>query len=489
MGYAMWIYGTNAPWYVIVSYYNSAGMGGPGHYMDTYIWNQPPPNGPGGLTLVGTTQLSAVPFYTPIHQDAHNTYGFAITWEDPMAGPSNGINIVFGFMNPAFPGPSISPVMPAFVLPGTAGQSYSDVAFTHSGGTGLNLQFVYYQVVGPNTVITEATVPMQLGPGWFPPAAPAVNDVNVVPGPCAATTDLKIRIDATDHWSDDWAYSYILPTACGAVNNDIFVRYNNAGVFTTYNLTNGSMGPIACDVDPAGVTYMNDWPVCSFDATTNWLNVEWYTQYQNSAFGPPAFFLPNTGGYVGLKMDNLGAVVSPLDYLQVGEAASLSNTFASATPTIASSRQNDRTDYQFVAFANQNPPPVNYMVVKDRPWGSPTFKNPHPGNAHDWSLLYGGTTFAQNVAGAKNDVTAYPNPFPENVSLEISAGLLDETLVVTVQDISGRVIDKIEEKGKSVNASLTTMSRQLSNGVYLLKVQSSSGDFNKVLKIEKLSSN
>lgn len=480
MGVSMFIYGTNAPWYVIVSYYNAAGPGGPGHYVDVYKWNQPPPNGPGGLTLVGAPiQLSTIPVYTRISQDAHNTYGFCITWENPTAmAPGNGVNFVFGFMNPAIPGPSISPV---YLLPGTGGEKSPDVAFTHSPATGINLQFLYFRKLGPNMRITESVIPMQFGPAWAAPPAPVINDVNLLPWACPFI-DLKTRLDATDHWSDDWAYSYILPPVCGAINNDIFVRYDNAGVRTTYNLTNGSMGPLPCDIAPTGVSYLNDWPVCSFDQTTNWLNVEWYTQYQNGG----AFFLPNTGGYIGLKMDNLGVIMSPFDYLQVAEAATGSNTLASITPTIASSRQNDRTDYQFVAFANQNAA-GQYMVVKDRPWTSATFKS--AGGGHEWSELYGGPTSAQNVSGAENNVTAYPNPFSNNLSLDISAGLQNETLKVTIEDLSGRMIGKTEGKGNAINASLNDISRELASGVYLLRLQSATGNFNKVLKVEKLSTN
>ena len=487
MGFNMFVWGTNAAWFVIVSYYNSAGPGGPGHYVDVYKWRQPLPNDLGGLVLQPgyPLQLSTIKNYTRISQDAHNTYGFCITWENPTPmPPGNGINFVYGYMNPAFAGPSISP---PYLLPGTAGETSPDVAFTHN--TGLNLQFLYYRKVGANMRITESTTPFVLGPAWpVPPiAAPVVNDVNLLPWPCPAT-NLKTRIDATDHWSDDWAYSYILPPACGAVNNDIYVRYNNAGVKTTYNLTNGTMLPLTpmrCDMDPAGVSYLNDWPVCSFDQTTNWLNVEWYTQYQFPPAGAP-FYAPNIGGYVGLRMDNTGLVISPLDYLQVAEFATGSNTMASFSPTIASSRQNDRTDYQFVAFANQNTA-GKYMVIKDRLWAWPTFRGPHSPN--DFSSLYGGTTAAQNVVTTENSITAYPNPFVNKVSLDVSAGLLNEQLTVVVEDISGRVVDKIEAKGNMINASLSTVSSQLTSGMYLLKVQSASGDFNKVLKIEKLSSN
>jgi len=128
-------------------------------------------NGPGGLTLVGTIQLSAIPGYTRISQDAHNTYGFCITWENPtLMPPGNGINFVYGYMNPGIPGPSVSPQN---LLPGTAGERNPDVAFTHSA-TGLNLQFLYYKKIGGFMRITESTIPMMLGPAWFAPPAPVI---------------------------------------------------------------------------------------------------------------------------------------------------------------------------------------------------------------------------------------------------------------------------------------------------------------------------
>jgi len=168
------------------------------------------------------------------------------------------------------------------------------------------------------------------------------------------------------------------------------------------------MGPLPCDINPAGVAYPNDWPVCSFDQGVNLLNVEWYTKFQDPAAGP-AFFLPNAGGYIGLQMNNVGAVTSPLDYLQVGEFATASNTMASNTPNIASSRQNDRTDYQFVAFVNQNAA-GNYIVVKDRVWASPTFKV-HIPQAPGHQFMAAPQRYKNVASIENNDLIAYPNPF------------------------------------------------------------------------------
>lgn len=468
--------GTNAPWWVIVSYYYSGPPtnqhpGGAGHYFDTYIWNQPIPNSTGGLTLQYTMQLSAVPTFTRISQDGHNTYGFCITWENPLTG----IDLLFGYMHKSIGGgPQISPV---YTLAGTLGETHPDVTFTHVGGA-LNAQFLYYKTVPNGVRIIESEVPFQYGAPWFPIPAPVINDINIIKSACPLT-DLKTRIDAPDHDAvADWAYSFILPKPCAAPNSHIYVRYNNSGIKTTYNLTDGSMGNLRCDKDASG-SYLNDWPVCSFDATTNWLNVEWYTQFQT----PLGFYTPNTGGYVGIRMDNLGNLVSVLDYMQVAEAATLSNTLASYTPNIASSRQNDRTDYQFAAFANLDPMgPGNVMVIKDRVWTFPMFKG---GSRYNGADMYN-TAAITNSDQFSHQVAAYPNPYTTSLSLDISASLQDRDLTVTISDITGRVIDKIEGKGSTVNTALHTASQRLTSGTYLIKVLSASGDFTKVIKVQKL---
>ncbi len=228
MGVSMFIYGTNAPWFVLVSYYNPAGPGGPGHYMDVYNWV--PAMFGGGLTWISTTQLSSIPNYTRISMDAHNTYGFCITWENPGVG----IQFVNGFMNPSISGPSISPV---YTLAGTKGETKPDVSITHSTMSGLEFQFVYYHQSGPNVFITESSTPMQFGPPWVPagPAiiTPTVRDVNVVPYTLSGPPDLKTRMDAPDHWTTDWAYTYVLPNLNMMSINEIFVRYMSSGVPST----------------------------------------------------------------------------------------------------------------------------------------------------------------------------------------------------------------------------------------------------------------
>jgi hypothetical protein len=479
MGFNMFINGTNAAWFVVVSYYNPAGSSGAGHYMDVYTWNRPAPWGIGGLTLMSTKRLSTIANYTRVSQDAHNTYGFCITWEDPTASASNGINFVFGFMKTGFPGVNISP---AYTLAGTRGQTHPDVAFTHDSA--LHLQFIYYNRINGVIKITESRIPFQTGPGWSAPPSPFVTDVNTLPVfyPSGPLPDLKTRIDAPDHYSvENWAYTYIMPNPAAppTPNNNIYVRFDNYntpnfGVPATYTLTNGSLAIGAIN---AGVSGYNDWPVCSFDNTSSRLNVEWYTQYQPGFFG-------NIGGYVGIQMNEAGVITSPHDYLEVADASTGSNMDASNTPTIASSRQNDRTDYQHVAFANTDPIVGNEMQVKDRPWVAGAFKGDNALNF--WANLYDHSTTLQPLIKEEDNISAYPNPFASKIMLNMSSGLIDKTLSVSVEDISGRTIARFMSIGSNVNTSLLSMDNKFANGTYFIKVATIAGDFNKVLKVQKI---
>ncbi len=283
-------------------------------------------------------------------------------------------------------------------------------------------------------------------------------------------------MDAPDHLpTDNWAYTYVTPGPSAPVpnSNDIYVRFNNGGVFTTYVLTNGTMGPAACDHFP------NIRPEATFDNNTSLLNVEWYTQCH-----PGGFFAPNVGGYTGLQMNQTGGVTSLLDYLQVGEAASLSNEQASHPPTISARKQNDRTDYEYAVFANMNTSgPGNVMQVKDRLWSSATFK---PGAGAAGANYYTGTTAVTTPAADDNSVFAYPNPFTDMVNLSVSAALQGKTLTVTVEDITGKVAGTFSGAVSAINGSLANLCPSLANGTYIVKVQSQDNNFDKVLKIQKL---
>ncbi len=478
-GYAMWVYGTTGAWYVTVSYYNSvAGPIGPvGHYVDVYLWNRPAPIGTGGLTLVSRTQLSTVPTFTRISQDGHNSYALCITWEDPTAG----INFVYGFMNSTIAGLSLSPVT---TLCGTLGQTNPDVTFTHNGN-GLKLQFVYYTLAGTSVKITESETPFVLGPPWGPiSVCPTVNDGNTLPGPYFSLPNLKTRIDAPDHYGvDNWAYCYIDLMQ----PNDIFVRFRNFnapqfGTPVTHNITGSSLTPAPISLR------LNDWPTISFDSVSSLLNVGWYTQDPNAA----SFYSPNNGGYVDVQMDETGALISPVDYMQVATAATLSNQEASFTPGIAYSRQNDRTGFHYIVFANAMgcPSPVSpsQIQTKERPWPIAAFKP--SGEQHPlWEDLYANNSPANvNQAPAqKGDyVKAYPNPFNSKLGLDISSSLIDKVLDMQITDITGREIDRYSGTGSSINTHLSALSPKLANGSYIINIATQSDDFRQTIKVQKL---
>lgn len=485
MGYAMFIWGTNAPWYVIVSFYNSNPLNytGVGHYVETYLWNNPIPIGTGGLTFINRTQLSNIGTYTRIRQDGHNTYGFAITWEDPNPNsPTWGINHVQGFMNNAIPGVSMSAPIH---LAGTGGESFPDVAFRHDG-SGLTLQFIYQSVNGGGFLqITSSNVPFILGPAWPVVLGPVVTDVNVTALAPPANVDVHSRIDAPDHGPDNWAYVYTLPPY-----NQVSVRWQNCTgpcFWATYVVNDGTLGNFPIDVDISGVTHLNDWPTISFDATTTYANVGWYTQYQFPAGS--GFFAPNIGGYVGLQLDENGALTWPMDYMQTGLNFTGSNLNASFTPSIAYSRQNDRTDYHYLVFANQMcPGPAAQIQTKERPWTMASFK----GGSHDHhgaEELYassGEKASLETTASVIDNIIAFPNPFSGTVSLALPNELLDQTLTVSLGDVTGREINSFTGKGRDVNTFLDKTGDKLAAGSYFITLKTGDDNLKKTIKVQKL---
>jgi hypothetical protein len=77
------------------------------------------------------------------------------------------------------------------------------------------------------------------------------------------------------------------------------------------------------------------------------------------------------------------------------------------------------------------------------------------------------------------DVTAYPNPFEESVSINIASGS-NEPATITVLDLSGRIILKYNDvdisKPFDINGNLST-------GVYFLSVKQ--GENEKMIKVVK----
>jgi hypothetical protein len=379
-------------------------------------------------------------------------------------------------MNPFIAGLSLSPVI---TLTGTAGQTFPDVAFSHSNN-GLKLQFVYHAVNGFGVAsITESETPFVTGPPWGPVfIAPTVNDVNVLPGFNPPVVNLKTRIDCPDHYGqDNWAYSFMRPNL---PPGDIFVRFMNwnapnFGVPVTYNVTNGTLGPVAIG--------SNDWPVLAFDngnPNLSTVNVGWYTRDQGNQF-----YLPNVGGYVDLQLDETGVVTSPFDYMQLGLFTSGSHANASATPSVAYSRQNDRTDYHFPVFANNLcPSAANQMQTKSRPWTTANFKGTADEDPH-WKRIYGKVDpVSVKDAGIEERFVAYPNPFSSQVSLKVPAGYMEKDVTVTIEDITGRIIQKFTDKGHAVNTHLHDAGSKLANGSYLIKVNTH--QLEQTLKVQKL---
>jgi hypothetical protein len=490
-GFAMPIFGTQMQLFVVVSFYNSnpANYTGVGHYYEIYNWNRPIPIGTGGLTFVNRVQLSNIPNYTRISMDGHNCYGMGITWEDPNPlSPTFGIAYVMGFMNNTVPGVSVSPT---YVLGGTGLWTFPDVAFIHANN-GLKLEFQYHRVFPNGSLqIRESDVAFILGPPWPIPNPPTVindNFIAAAPGTFAANAriDIKSCLDGPDHYGvDNWAYSYLLP---GIAPNNILVRFMNwnapnFGVGATYNLTNATLA-----LPTPGAITGNDWPTLAFDANVmpSRVNVGWYTTFVPIG---GAFFAPNFGGYVDLQLDETGIVTTPMDYMQVGLSTSGSNHDASNTPNIAYSKQNDRTDYMFPVFANTQACPVvaNEIQTKQKPWTVAAFKGNSEQNTDFTKFYSAAKTIPSSAVEKKDDIVAYPNPFNSKIALKLPVDMQQKELTVIITDILGKEVFKATGKGADINEKLDDAGKNFVNGSYLLNINDEAGNYNKVVKLERVS--
>lgn len=93
-------------------------------------------------------------------------------------------------------------------------------------------------------------------------------------------------------------------------------------------------------------------------------------------------------------------------------------------------------------------------------------------------MLTAGTTVVQNVQltplvtsitelNNTDDIEIFPNPFQNSFTIKIPIELQNEILIITITDISGRLIDNYQFNG----SQLKTFQPQLQKGVYFIKIQ------------------
>jgi hypothetical protein len=455
---------------ILVAYYRN----GVGHMLDVYSLASGTP------AFLYTKVLSTMTNYTRISMDCHiPPYAVGIAWQDV-----GGINVVCGLNSG--PGINFSNIL---TLTGTSGETGPDLAFVHTG-TGLMLQTVYYNPATGN--ITESMFDFWTAmgtPGFT--ITPTVNDVNLV-GVCqpvnppadaqpaaaapAAPPAIKqcpyMNIDGPGHYGvDNWAYTYTIDP------NNIYVRLmdlNTSPFATTVNVTNGSLGnkPINMNMNLYPFPFYN-----RISCPNDGIVVAWYTNTMDPMTGAQA-------GYIGMNMTINGTVLlSAPDYLTVAN----NPTWASPTPVLSLSKQDDGLPYMYTVFPERDP------------FGSFQLENKYPaqcvsswkpsGDAHNG-------TFACNDADkianynkshhlSASGISVYPNPTNSTFALNMYTANQQSDMTIVVTDILGVTVGKYSGKGMNANLYLADLSKGLVSGTYLLNVNVP-GQAKETLKVTKL---
>jgi len=461
---------------VIVAYYNSntnmgvtgMGIGGsgapltPGHYFDEFDWNA------GGLTWANTTQLSTMPTYTRISNCEHLTYAVAIAWEEPT-----GIHVIARETGMGW-GPIVT-------LNGTAGETFPDVAFSHTPSTGTpGIRFVYHKCVGhippdennpgggSGARITESYIPWGsiIPPFSGTTITPTIEDLNFVPWPCG---DFRTHIDAPDHnGTDDWTYSYVDPW-----RNKVYVRVMDYpvkfGIPVTYCLNDGTLFPTLPIDQQYGGPVTNDWPVVSYEQMGSptggyELYTGWHTYYDNPA--GPAPFSNVSGQYVGMKITPAGAVTSMTDYINVPTNMLTPMT----TPGINFSKNNEQPNL-YVIYGQIDPGGNNIIQTKLQPWPNASFRP--------------AKTPEEHAAILSEAINVYPSPFRDNLNISMPGEMTDNEMNISVTDLKGALVKTFDGKGKDANTFLKQVAGSITPGVYLVNVKAAFIHYNRTFKVEK----
>jgi hypothetical protein len=85
----------------------------------------------------------------------------------------------------------------------------------------------------------------------------------------------------------------------------------------------------------------------------------------------------------------------------------------------------------------------------------------------------------------QSQIKVSPNPFSNNMAIAIQNDIGKELYSVGLYDIGGRLLGQTKGNLNEVNASLSTIGNDMTSGMYMLKIQSASGKYNRTVKVVK----
>ncbi|PZF74070.1 T9SS type A sorting domain-containing protein [Taibaiella soli] len=419
-----------------------------------------------------------------ISMDCHKGYGVAVAYATPQGIETRVANSSTGSL---VVGQSIP-------LAGTSGNLCPDVAISHAGSGPLSVHYVYYNP--GNYRITESMMDFGtlLTAPSTPPIAPAIQDINQLP----TTTNNFFRyirpiIDCPDHYDvDNWAYAYCYTTSSNGGPNalpsdGIFVRhidYHSAGIPTTVNLTDGSLGNVPC---------LDEYPV--FPALyygeggngfpTDQIYVAWYNQVNQAQDG---------GMFVGVHMreDGTGLFNDP-DYYTIPNSYN-SNSVNTFYPfnlydyyigPIALSKNSDAKydmspNFLYTTYFYRDPSYTFYLNHAFHKWNDNSVYRT-TGNTSDVRPVCGPVTSVKQLG---NEVQVQPNPFKDVIHVSLTLPE-DGEVHTAVSDLLGRVVwAHIETLTKGDHTLQTDNLANIPAGIYMLNtsLNGKSIDARKVVK-------
>ncbi len=101
-------------------------------------------------------------------------------------------------------------------------------------------------------------------------------------------------------------------------------------------------------------------------------------------------------------------------------------------------------------------------------------------------LANGTSTFIQEYADANFSVNVYPNPTPDNISIEITTDK-EIDLKIEVIDMLGKVVGKVKQLNPFTGHSTYQCELgEYSSGLYFVKISSKDEAYNKTIRVQKI---
>lgn len=420
---------SGAPYTIVIAYHQA----GAGHMVDYYDYFP----GTCAPAFVGTMALSAWPNYSRISMDCHIEYACAITWQE------NDIRVKV-LQGGTIAGP------PPYSIIGSAGAIYPDVAFTHGGP--LNVNVVYYDPFGSalNTEYEDFWV-LHGGIGGF--WAFTFDDNNPIPPNNFATPN----IDGWDHGTDDWSYTWTHDQF------NIYVRNKFGGLYTTSIVNDGSLGNFPL------VGSMNDFPflACS-PVPGGGKMVVWWSTWAGQTI-------------IGTHINDAGtAQLSTMDYYQVPNAPTASGYIA--IPSLNKMTEFNPANKLYTIWPQDNS--FNFNIKhRHHNWASPTaYKEDHTDCSADHTVRSEATLAAEETY----TVSAFPNPFNEQLQLNLPVEWSNANVSIQIMDLSGRVVGSYEGTTIQANNAVNALAEKMDAGAYMLSISSDEFDYHNTIQIQKM---